>query len=148
MEELTLDLQSPPDPADIKVVAAGLDEVLAAELGSRRREPFAVTLRRSEGSLAGGIVGKVLFGDLHIDQLWLHESARGRGQGRRLMEAAEAHGVRAGCRIAFLNTSLPEAVEFYLRMSYFEIGRVADFPVGHTLYFLRKDLEGGTPDGG
>ncbi|MDH3208724.1 MAG: GNAT family N-acetyltransferase [Gemmatimonadota bacterium] len=140
--ELALEFQAEPNAADAQVVADGLLSVLAADLGAPRREPFALILRRQDDSVAGGLVGKVLFSDLHVDQLWLHESARCHGHGRRLMEEAEAHGVRQGCASAYLNTMSSTVLEFYLEIGFYELGRVKDFPVGHTVYFLRKDLGG------
>jgi ribosomal protein S18 acetylase RimI-like enzyme len=139
--KLELEFQAQPDPADARAVGEGLHGVLSAQLGSRRREPFAFILRNGEGSVGGGLVGKLLFDDLHVDQLWLDESFRGMGYGRELMERAEAHATAEGCYRVFLNTMSTEVLGFYERLGYFEIGRVEDFPVGHTVFFLRKDLE-------
>jgi len=147
-EELALQFQAQPNAADARVVAEGHQEVLAAQVGSRRREPFALILRRKGGTVAGGLLGKVLFDDLHIDQVWLHESIRGRGYGRRLMEEAEAHAAGEGCRRAFLNTMSTEALSFFEHVGYYEIGRIANFPVGRTVFFLRKDLETLMPESG
>ena len=98
----------------------------------------------------GGLVGETFWDWLHVDLLWVAEELRGRGYGSRLLAAAEAEAVRRGCGHAYLETLGFQAPDFYRARGYRVFGELADFPPGHTRYFMRKSLRadgGGAPLG-
>jgi GNAT superfamily N-acetyltransferase len=102
--------------------------------------PVVFCLRDQSGGLSGGLSGYVWAGWLHITMLWLHEDMRGQGFGRALLDAAEAHARALGCRDVYLNTFSFQAPEFYLAHGYRCFGQLADYPSGHTHYFMQKHL--------
>ena len=78
---------------------------------------------------------------LEISVLWIEESTRGHGVGRRLMEEAEREGRQRGCRYARLVTSNFQAPEFYRKLGYIAYGTLENCPPGETNFYLWKELE-------
>jgi len=99
---------------------------------------FAFTLHDAEGALAGGLSGAMYWDWLFVAALWVDESRRGRGAGRALLAAAEAHAAAAGCHSVWLDTF--QASGFYEKLGYSVFGRLEAYPAGQTRRFLRKSL--------
>ena len=107
--------------------------------------PLVVAARTGDGTLVGGVAGETLWthtadGWLQIALLWVAESARGQGLGRRLLCAAEREAERRGCRHVAVDTFEFQARPFYEREGYTVLGVQDDYPPGHRRYFLRKTL--------
>lgn len=79
-----------------------------------------------------------MFSHLHVDLLFLPESLRRDGIGRRLMNDAEGEAIRRGCRGAWLDTYSFQARGFYERLGYTTFGTIDDYPPGHSRIFLKK----------
>jgi GNAT superfamily N-acetyltransferase len=88
----------------------------------------------------GGLLGEIWGGWLYISVLWVAEPARGRGHASRLLEAAEAYARRRGCIGIGLDTFSFQARPLYERHGYVVFGTQADYPPGHTRYFMEKRL--------
>lgn len=75
-----------------------------------------------------------------VKRMFVAPSARGKGQGRRLLRALEDEARRLGCRQVVLDTAavLEEAARLYLREGYVEIPRYNDNP--YAARWFRKDL--------
>jgi GNAT superfamily N-acetyltransferase len=65
-----------------------------------------------------------------IKRMWVAESARGAGLGRRLLEELERRAVGSGARIAHIETSevLGEAMSLYRKTGYVEVAAFNDEP--------------------
>lgn len=92
--------------------------------------------RRSKG----GLLGHTHWNWLFVSHLWVADPLRGRGYGRALMVQAEEEALRRGCDHAHLDTFDFQARAFYERLGYTVFGQLADYPSGHTRYFLQKEL--------
>ena len=99
---------------------------------------FAVLLRRPDGALAAGVMGVMSWRWLFIEAMWVGDDLRGHGLGRRLMAAAEAHALAAGCHSVWLDTF--QAREFYLALGYEAFGVLDDYPPGQSRTFMKKRL--------
>ncbi len=93
---------------------------------------------QSSGDIIGGLLGYTNWGWLFITQLWVAESARSSGVGRRLVLAAEAEARRRGCKHAHVDTFSFQALPFYQRLGYAVFGQLDEYPEGHTRYFLQR----------
>ena len=99
---------------------------------------------RSAGRrIVGGLVVNIQAGWkwIHLQRLWVDESHRRTGIGRRLVEAAEHEGQRQGCLYASVDTMEFQAREFYEKQGYTVYGVMEDYPVGHQKFLLRKSLQ-------
>ena len=88
----------------------------------------------------GGLWADTGWGYLHIEFLFVPESARGEGLGRTLMHQAEEEAIRRGCHSVWLDTFSFQARGFYEMLGYAVFGSLDDFPPGHSRFFMTKKL--------
>jgi DNA-binding MarR family transcriptional regulator/GNAT superfamily N-acetyltransferase len=74
-----------------------------------------------------------------LKRMWVSQSARGLGLGRRLIEEAEKHARQAGIRVVRLETNrtLVEAIGLYRRSGYVEVEAFNTEPYAHH-WFEKK----------
>ena len=75
-----------------------------------------------------------------IDRLWVDESRRGAGIGRRLLAAVEEKGRLGGAKRAELNTFGFQAPGFYEKMGYRLFGTLEPAVGEWGHYFYMKEL--------
>jgi GNAT superfamily N-acetyltransferase len=128
--------------ADVDFVRDGLSLFNVAATGDSYYSPLAIFLRDGRDAILGGACGHVWGGWLDLSLLWVAEPLRGRGYGRKLLEAAEEEARSQTCRGVFLSTFSFQARPFYERFGYEVIADVPDYPAGHTYHVLKKSLRG------
>jgi GNAT superfamily N-acetyltransferase len=128
--------------ADVDFVRDGLSLFNVAATGDSYYSPLAIFLRDERDAILGGAYGHVWGGWLDLSLLWVAEPLRGKGYGRKLLEAAEGEARSQGCRGVFLSTFSFQARPFYERFGYEVIADVPDYPIGHTYHVLKKNLQG------
>jgi GNAT superfamily N-acetyltransferase len=133
-------IEFPATPDDLDRIRAGLTEFNRSRISDKGYVPLSFTLRDATGQFAGGLTGYISYGWLFVDLLWVVDQARGYGNGRNLVLAAEDEARKHGCRNAWLDTFSFQARDFYERMGYSIFGELEDFPPGHRRYFMRKAL--------
>ena len=105
---------------------------------------LAILLSHPESDeIVGGLYGMTWSSHLWVELLFVPESMRGIGIGRKLMAQAEAEAVRRGCRTVVLDTFSFQAPGFYERLGYSVFGTLHDCPPGHSRFYLTKQLGGG-----
>ena len=139
-EEYTLAITDNPDPDDVQFLENSLTEFNLRHAPPDKYQRLVVVLRSTGNHVVGGILGNTWWGWLRIDVLWIDEAVRGQDWGTRLMQAAEAEAIRRGCHHVFLDTLSFQALPFYLKLGYTVFGQLDDVPVGHSRYFLQKQL--------
>jgi GNAT superfamily N-acetyltransferase len=128
--------------ADVDFVRDGLSLFNVAATGDSYYSPLAIFLRDERDAVLGGAYGHVWGGWLDLSLLWVAEPLRGKGYGRKLLEAAEDEARSQGCRGVLLSTFSFQARPFYERFGYEVIADVPDYPIGHTYHVLKKNLQG------
>jgi len=101
---------------------------------------LAGSIRNDAGEIIAGFSGHTWGGCCEISHLWVIESMRGQGLGRRLLEAAEAEALRRGCEQVVLSTHSFQAPEFYKRLGYQEVFAIEGRPRGYSNIIYIKQL--------
>ena len=99
-----------------------------------------IFIRDEAGQIWGGLTARTYWGWLSVDDLWLDETIRGQGYGRKLLTIAEEQAKKRGCQHAFLRTFSFQARGFYEKNGYRVVGQLDDYPPGETIYTMRKDF--------
>src|SRR5262245_17740259 len=123
-----------------RIVIASEEEVRAGTRGRRLREfNYGVVGRYPEGenvwlhakdesdNLLGGFRGEVFFHWLLVNVLFVEESERGKGLGRRLLADGEARAREKGALRARLETFEWQAPGFYLKHGYRELSKMPNY---------------------
>ena len=88
--------------------------------------------------LVGGLLGSTHWSWLFIGHLWVAETARASGVGRRLIWAAQKEAVARGCDHAHCDTFEFQALPFYEKLGFEVFGRLEDYPPGYSRFYLQK----------
>ena len=108
--------------------------------GYRDARDLSCFLRDAEGTLVAGIDGFTWGGYAHVELLWVSEPFRGKGLGRRLLEAAEAEARERGCTSIVLSSHEFQAPGLYAKVGYHPVGATEDTPVGYREFHFQKRL--------
>jgi len=100
------------------------------------------TLRSDTGEVIAAFNGHTWGGCCVVSHLWVHESQRGRGLGRAVLEAAEAEAVRRHCVQVVLSTHSFQAPKFYERLGYQKQAIIGGQPRGYANIVYVKRLDG------
>ena len=143
-QQLNLGILMDPYPSQgiEEAVARGIAAHADAAIGipETERAPFNFFLRSHDGEVVGGVLGD-LWGDwMYAKYVWVDRSLRGRGHATRLITEAERGAIAWGCKRAFLSTFSFQARPLYEKLGYRVFGELADYPKGHSLYHLTKQL--------
>ena len=138
-EEAMFETLDPVPPEIATAISDGLNAF--NESAEIRREAFAIVWREN-GGLAGGITASVSFSVLFIGNLWVAQSLRLSGIGRKLMAAAEEEGRRRAAVMACVDTLSTQAPDFYPKLGYVEFGRVSGHAGGRPVdrIWFRKEF--------
>jgi GNAT superfamily N-acetyltransferase len=143
---MTFELREEEDAALVpETVRRGIRGADPPDVGARDHEPLVLSLRNASGEIVGGLYGATMWSWLMIDGLWVDETLRGQGHGRRLLLRGESVAVARGCRGAWLGTFDFQARDFYERLGYSVFATLPGFPAGHTHFHLRKQLASSPP---
>ncbi len=141
---LSVSLETNSDAKEIAAVEESLGRFNTTRVGPDHYLPLNVLARSRDGVVFAALFGETYWNWLHIRILWIHESHRDMGLGRRLLREAEDEARRRGCQNAHLDTHDFQAEEFYLKNGYEVFGVLDDLPVGHSRIYMKKNLRGGT----
>ena len=99
---------------------------------------FLIAYLRGEAAGCGAVKHHA-DGPSEIKRMWVAESARGLGIGRRVLTELEAHAVRSGASAARLETNraLVEAITMYRSAGYVEVPAFNDEPFAHHWFEKR-----------
>ena len=135
-----------PSEDDERAIRRGVSAFGDRHTVPRNWRPVRLALRSGGGRVIGGLLGSTVWDWLQIDVLWVAETDRGQGHGRRLMERAEQIARARGCRNARVDTFDFEARGFYERLGYRVYGELHGFPRGHSHLHLAKRFDGGAAE--
>lgn len=126
-------------PEDEATVVRGLLSFNENWIGPSNEKPIKLVARDDQG-IVGGLIGHTRWSWLYVAKLWVHERARGRGIGTKLLSAAEDVARSRGCTDASLDTFEYQARPFYEKLGYELFGTLDGYPPGYRQFYLRKSL--------
>jgi N-acetylglutamate synthase-like GNAT family acetyltransferase len=92
------------------------------------------------GSCVGAIAGYSWAGVTEIRQLWVEADHRGRGLGRKLLDAAIAEASIRKCSSVWTLSYDFQAPLFYEKNGFERVAELKDWPPGHFHIVLRRRL--------
>jgi ribosomal protein S18 acetylase RimI-like enzyme len=124
--------------ADIHTVKQHLLEFNNQHAEPEHYQRLLLLVRDDSGKITGGLLGYTHWHWLFVQNLWVAESLRGAGYGRKLLQLAEDEARQRGCEHAYLDIFDFQARGFYEKPGYELFGQLEDYLPGHTRYFLQK----------
>jgi GNAT superfamily N-acetyltransferase len=140
MRDYAISVEHDASPELRRLIEEGLTRHALATTRVPGFQPIAVVARDARGAIVGGIVGTTNWNWLHVALVWVSESCRRGGLGRRLMAELERAAVARGCTRAHLDTFSFQARPFYERLGYRVFGVLDDYPSGQQRFFMEKTL--------
>jgi ribosomal protein S18 acetylase RimI-like enzyme len=136
-----VELTDTPAEKDVAALEAEIDGHNIAATARRDYRPLGVFERdQRSGQVLAGLYG-FTWGDwLEIKLVWVRPDHRGRGLGRRLVEAAEAEARARGCHNAWLDSYSFQAPGMYEKLGYRAFGRLQNYPDAAERVFLTRSL--------
>jgi len=134
-------LVTDPSKDEMKVAHRGLREHCITHVGdgdAYAGSQVRIALRDEGGNLAGGLTASTPVHVLALEEIWVAETYRGRGHGRRLIEEAERIAKSQGC-IAGQGCCLSfQTPDFFHKVGYESFGTVDVYMDGYTEDLLIK----------
>lgn len=122
-----------------RIVSAGFEK--HADLNQTpkfEKIPLNWSATEDNRGLLAVLTADVLWDWLYIDELWVDESYRNTGVGKKMMMLAEDYAASQHLTGIWLWTQSWQAEEFYVKLGYSEFTRFPDFPKGHQRVGFRK----------
>lgn len=130
------------DTTDVEAfLAERIYEFNAEATGYYDAESYSAALRNETNEIYAGISGFTWGGCCYVSYLWVREAFRGAGIGRDLVQAVERHARAKRCRLVLLSSHDFQAPDFYVRLGYEPIARIAHYPVGYMDIVFAKRLD-------
>jgi ribosomal protein S18 acetylase RimI-like enzyme len=121
-----------------RAVSTGLRAYNKAKTGGFPRKPVTISLRDAGGQIVGGLIGRIGWGWLYVDMLWIDDAFRGGDHGTALMAEAEAMAREQSCAGMVLFTASFQAPGFYRKLGFEEATQIEGYPPGHTNFWFVK----------
>lgn len=129
---------SQPDENDFEVLKNGLNGYNEMFSGLLYREKVSSFVKDENDQTVGSILGEIKWGWLHVEGLWVSDTARSSGLGSKLLCKLEDYASSKGVTNFRLETTSFQALGFYQKQGYVLFGQLPDMPPTHTSYFLKK----------
>ncbi len=140
MEDSTIYLTDNSDDAIKQAITQPLVRFNTKHAGKSNHRVLAIPVEDKNKKIIGGLYGKMSFQWLFIELLFVPESMRGTGVGKKLVQMAEKEAMKRGCHSVWVDTYEFQAKEFYEKMQYQEFGELPNYPNGYSRFFLQKSL--------
>lgn len=112
-----------PTEKDTQTIYDGLVEFNEPMFGDLKVENYACFIRNQDGKILGGVTGGIADGVALLGYLWVDNSLRGQGVGKRIIETIESKLKAMNVVEIHLDTYNFQAPEFYIKMGFKEVAR-------------------------
>ncbi len=128
-----------PKADDLAPIEEGVMNYGLAQVGNCLPELKAIHLRLDD-VLIGGATGKLHFKQFYLDNLWVAESYRSQGYGRKIHEQVVECARNNDCTTIRLQTLNKKAVELYRKLDYAALAKIENYTEGFDLYHMALKL--------
>jgi GNAT superfamily N-acetyltransferase len=136
--QLTL-LEAPNNP-DEETIYTNLRAYNTSQVGNANKTILTLTYRDEDHRVVAGLHAITSWNWLFVQLIWVQETVRRQGLGKKLLELAEKEALRRGCDHVSLDTFTFQAPGFYEKLGYEKFGELLDCPVGHRRIYYQKKL--------
>jgi GNAT superfamily N-acetyltransferase len=130
-----------PSEKDVQELKLHLRDYNMAHAKSQEGYGIAIFLRDEKHQMVAGISGWLWGACMEIDYLWVHETLRGQGVGKRLVIVLEETVIERGCRQITLETFSFQAPEFYEKLGYRVFGVIEGYGNRFRKFYMQKSLQ-------
>ena len=123
-----------------ETIGGGIRAFNNQQAGEDNASSLCFALQGEDGSIHGGVIGQIFWDWLHVNLMWIKPELRRQGLGSRLLTAIESAVRERGACHAYLDSYSFQAPGFYEVHGYRVFGALDDYPQGHQLFFMQKDL--------
>ena len=110
-----------PADSDYDKVSENLFEYNCIKSGTNDYKRFGIYIRNENDEIIGGLNGWTRWEWAHVENLWIEESLRNQGFGKKLLKYAEKIAVSRNCKFIDLDTYSFQAPNFYKKHGYDEL---------------------------
>jgi predicted N-acetyltransferase YhbS len=144
-DDIQISVEDSPEREDLETFSnmlRALNRLKAGEPGYRK---VLILARDNNKRVVGGLNGEMYLGWLYIENLAVDERFADKGLGSQLLQAAEAEAKKRRCFAVYVDVLSFQGLPFYQKQGYQVFGELKDFPVGHSRFFLCKQLGSSAP---
>lgn len=132
-------IENPPKKEHLKIIDDGLLGDIA-ETAPLSNHPMAILLYDEDDRVRGGLIAGVFWHWMDIRFLWIDESLKGQGWGKKILIAAEQEAKKRDCIGMVCDTASFQTLSFYQSQGFEIIGTLKNRPPGHESYFIQKQF--------
>ena len=125
---------------DIQEIHAMLKEFNFSHREKSEDVPLGIFLEDENKKKLAGLTGETFGNWLCIRYLFVDESLRGQGIGRKIIEAAECEAKKRGCKYVFVDTFSFQAPDFYRKLGYKEVFTLEEYPYTGKRHYYTKEI--------
>ena len=125
------------------LLSARLYEFNAAATGVKDAQYVGLSIKNRSNEVVAGVSGHTWNGTCFFGYVWVSEAERGKGYGKRLLQAVEEEAQKRSCQNIILSTHSFQSPGFYERMGFSKSAEVANHPFGHSNIWYSKALQNG-----
>jgi GNAT superfamily N-acetyltransferase len=133
-------LEDDPENEVLNGLMAGMRAFNLAAVPELKSHKITASVRDEDGTLRGGVIGRLAGDSVYMEIVWNDERARGTGLGSETMRLVEDEAKRLGAREAWLYTMSFQAKPFYEKLGYRQFAELPWLDGRHARHFMRKDL--------